>query len=212
MTPCVVPLPTGADARLRNEGGIARGGARQRRHGAGRARHLERDERAAGRRARAAASRRSPSPRCATASSRGTSSSPASRTPMRRSTSSLPRRAPRASSGSRWAARCRSAWRRDHDVVAACSASRPWIPDRLRLHGLRGKRFDVIHGSWDRYLPGHPRRQPDKLTGAASSARAALGVDGHVHADPARSARLRRCGAVRHARHACRAGGPGSTA
>ena len=32
----------------------------------------------------------------------------------------------------------------------------PWIPDRLTLDGLRGKRLDVLHGSWDRYLPGIP--------------------------------------------------------
>jgi hypothetical protein len=32
----------------------------------------------------------------------------------------------------------------------------PWIPERLSLDGLRGKRFDVLHGSWDRYLPGIP--------------------------------------------------------
>jgi len=26
----------------------------------------------------------------------------------------------------------------------------PWIPDRLPLDGLRGKRLDVLHGAWDR--------------------------------------------------------------
>ncbi len=53
----------------------------------------------------------------------------------------------------------------------------PWIPDRLPLDGLRGKRLDVLHGSWDRYLPGIPG------VSAASSRRGferarALGVEG----------------------------------
>ena len=53
----------------------------------------------------------------------------------------------------------------------------PWIPERLSLDGLRGKRLDVIHGSWDRYLPGIPG------VSAASSKRGferaqALGIEG----------------------------------
>jgi pimeloyl-ACP methyl ester carboxylesterase len=32
----------------------------------------------------------------------------------------------------------------------------PWLPERLPLEGLRGKRFDVIHGAWDRWFPGIP--------------------------------------------------------
>ena len=53
----------------------------------------------------------------------------------------------------------------------------PWIPERLSLEGLRGKRLDVLHGSWDRYLPGIPG------VSAASSRRGferarAFGIDG----------------------------------
>ncbi len=53
----------------------------------------------------------------------------------------------------------------------------PWIPDQLPLDGLVGKRLDVLHGSWDRYLPGIPG------VSAASSRRGfdrarALGVEG----------------------------------
>ena len=53
----------------------------------------------------------------------------------------------------------------------------PWIPERLSLEGLVGKRLDVLHGSWDRYLPGIPG------VSAASSRRGfdrarALGVEG----------------------------------
>jgi dienelactone hydrolase len=32
----------------------------------------------------------------------------------------------------------------------------PWIPDRLDLAPLAGKRLDVLHGSLDRWLPGIP--------------------------------------------------------
>jgi len=32
----------------------------------------------------------------------------------------------------------------------------PWIPDRLDVSTLRGKRLDVIHGALDRWLPGIP--------------------------------------------------------
>ena len=44
----------------------------------------------------------------------------------------------------------------DHPVVDAVLGLAPWIPDRLPLDGLDGKRLDVLHGSWDRYLPGIP--------------------------------------------------------
>jgi pimeloyl-ACP methyl ester carboxylesterase len=36
----------------------------------------------------------------------------------------------------------------------------PWIPDRLSLEPLRGKRLDVLHGSLDRWLPGVPSVSP----------------------------------------------------
>lgn len=36
----------------------------------------------------------------------------------------------------------------------------PWIPDRLSLEPLRGKRLDVLHGSLDRWLPGIPGVSP----------------------------------------------------
>ena len=36
----------------------------------------------------------------------------------------------------------------------------PWIPDRLSLEPLRGKRLDVLHGSLDRWLPGVPGVSP----------------------------------------------------
>ena len=36
----------------------------------------------------------------------------------------------------------------------------PWIPDRLDVSTLRGKRLDIIHGALDRWLPGVPGVSP----------------------------------------------------
>ena len=36
----------------------------------------------------------------------------------------------------------------------------PWIPDRLSVEPIRGKRLDVLHGSLDRWLPGIPGVSP----------------------------------------------------
>lgn len=67
-------------------------------------------------------------------------------------------------------------------VLAACDESveaviglSPWLPERISLDSLRGKRFAVIHGALDRAIPGIPGVTP------ASSRRAferacALGV------------------------------------
>jgi len=43
-----------------------------------------------------------------------------------------------------------------HPSVVGVLGLAPWIPERLSLEGLVGKRLDVLHGSWDRYLPGIP--------------------------------------------------------
>lgn len=43
-----------------------------------------------------------------------------------------------------------------HDAADGVLGLAPWIPDRLPLDGLRGKRLDVVHGSLDRNLPGIP--------------------------------------------------------
>ena len=37
----------------------------------------------------------------------------------------------------------------------------PWIPDRLDLSPVAGKRVDILHGSLDRWLPGVPGVSPD---------------------------------------------------
>jgi dienelactone hydrolase len=47
-----------------------------------------------------------------------------------------------------------------HETVAGVLGLAPWIPDALDLHGLAGKRLDVVHGGWDRWLPGIPGVSP----------------------------------------------------
>lgn len=53
----------------------------------------------------------------------------------------------------------------------------PWIPDRLSLEPLLGKRLDVLHGSLDRWLPGIPGVSPASSRRGFERARA-LGVEG----------------------------------
>jgi acetyl esterase/lipase len=53
----------------------------------------------------------------------------------------------------------------------------PWIPPRLPLEGLRGRRLAVIHGSLDRALPGIPGVSP-RLSRAGFERARALGVTG----------------------------------
>jgi pimeloyl-ACP methyl ester carboxylesterase len=44
----------------------------------------------------------------------------------------------------------------DEPSVTGVLGLAPWIPERLSVETLRGKRFDVLHGSLDRWLPGIP--------------------------------------------------------
>ncbi len=53
----------------------------------------------------------------------------------------------------------------------------PWIPPRLPLEGLRGRRLSVIHGSLDRALPGIPGVSP-RLSRAGFERARALGASG----------------------------------
>jgi len=64
-----------------------------------------------------------------------------------------------------------------HEAAVGVVGLAPWIPDRLELDGLRGKRFDVIHGSWDRYFPGIPGVSASSSRRGFERARA-LGVEG----------------------------------
>lgn len=63
------------------------------------------------------------------------------------------------------------------DGVAAVLGLAPWIPERLSVDGLRGKRLDVVHGAWDRWLPGIPGVSPRSSRAGFERARAA-GADG----------------------------------
>jgi pimeloyl-ACP methyl ester carboxylesterase len=64
-----------------------------------------------------------------------------------------------------------------HGSVEAVLGLAPWIPDELSLDGLEGKRFDVLHGAWDRWLPGIPGVSPGSSRRGFERARA-LGVEG----------------------------------
>jgi dienelactone hydrolase len=48
----------------------------------------------------------------------------------------------------------------DHPLVSTVIGLAPWIPDRLDVHALDGRRFAVVHGALDRWLPGIPGVSP----------------------------------------------------
>ena len=64
-----------------------------------------------------------------------------------------------------------------HESVSGVLGLAPWIPDALDLGGLAGKRLDVVHGAWDRWLPGIPGVSPDSSRRGFRRAQA-LGVAG----------------------------------
>jgi dienelactone hydrolase len=59
----------------------------------------------------------------------------------------------------------------------------PWIPDRLSVEPLRGKRLRVLHGSLDRNLPGVPGVSPALSRRGFDRARA-IGVEGEYTVIP----------------------------
>jgi pimeloyl-ACP methyl ester carboxylesterase len=65
----------------------------------------------------------------------------------------------------------------DAPSVATVLGLAPWLPDRLSLEPLRGRRLRVLHGSLDRWLPGVPGVSPSSSRRGFERARA-LGVDG----------------------------------
>jgi dienelactone hydrolase len=70
-----------------------------------------------------------------------------------------------------------------HEGATAVLGLAPWIPDRLALEGLRGKRLDVLHGGWDRWLPGVPGVSPESSRSGFERARR-LGVEGSYRLIP----------------------------
>jgi len=65
----------------------------------------------------------------------------------------------------------------DAPGVDAVLGLAPWLPDRLRLDRLRGRRLDVLHGALDRPLLGVPGVSPASSRLGFERARA-MGVDG----------------------------------
>lgn len=59
----------------------------------------------------------------------------------------------------------------------------PWLPDRLAVDSLRGRRLRVLHGSLDRYLPGIPGVSPT-LSRRGYERACALGADGEYTVIP----------------------------
>lgn len=63
------------------------------------------------------------------------------------------------------------------EAVTGVLGLAPWIPEQLDLGGLGGRRLDVLHGAWDRWLPGVPGVSPASSRAGFERARA-LGVEG----------------------------------
>ena len=72
----------------------------------------------------------------------------------------------------------------------------PWIPDRLSVEPLRGRRLDVIHGSLDRAFPGIPASHPP-IRAPASSARERSASRAPTRSSMARCTRSRSARGVR---------------
>jgi pimeloyl-ACP methyl ester carboxylesterase len=64
-----------------------------------------------------------------------------------------------------------------HPAVTTVLGLAPWIPERLSLVPLRGRRLVVIHGALDRYLPGIPGVSPQSSHRGFERA-TAQGIDG----------------------------------
>jgi pimeloyl-ACP methyl ester carboxylesterase len=65
----------------------------------------------------------------------------------------------------------------DEPTVEGVLGLAPWIPDRLSLEPLAGRRFDVLHGQLDRWLIGIPGVSPESSRRGFERAHA-LGVQG----------------------------------
>ena len=64
-----------------------------------------------------------------------------------------------------------------HPAVRTVLGLAPWIPERLDLSGLQGRRLAVLQGGWDRSLPGVPGVSPSSSRRGFERARA-VGVEG----------------------------------
>jgi pimeloyl-ACP methyl ester carboxylesterase len=48
-----------------------------------------------------------------------------------------------------------------HRLAGPVLGLAPWIPAELDVAPLAGRRFDVVHGAWDRWFPGIPGVSPE---------------------------------------------------
>lgn len=64
-----------------------------------------------------------------------------------------------------------------HPAVTTVLGLAPWLPERLSLDTLDGRRFAVIHGQLDRYLPGIPGVSPTNSRRGFERAKS-LGIEG----------------------------------
>ncbi len=64
----------------------------------------------------------------------------------------------------------------DHPLVSTVIGLAPWIPDRIDVHTLEGRRVAIVHGALDRWLPGIPGVSPKSSLRGYERIRAA-GVD-----------------------------------
>ncbi len=71
----------------------------------------------------------------------------------------------------------------DEPSVETVLGIAPWLPDRLSLEPLRGKRLRVLHGSLDRAFPGVPGVSPE-LSRRGFERALALGAEGEYSVIP----------------------------
>jgi len=64
----------------------------------------------------------------------------------------------------------------DHPLVSTVIGLAPWIPDRIDVDTLEGRRVAIVHGALDRWLPGIPGVSPKSSLRGYERIRAA-GVD-----------------------------------
>jgi len=71
-----------------------------------------------------------------------------------------------------------------HPLVSTVIGLAPWIPERLEVAGLRGRRLAIVHGALDRPLPGIPGVSAKSSLAGFDRIRA-LGVDATYTVVPA---------------------------
>ena len=65
----------------------------------------------------------------------------------------------------------------DHPLVTTVIGLAPWIPDRLDVGALDGRRVAIIHGAARPLAARHPRRQPEELAARLTTRIRERGID-----------------------------------